>query len=959
MSRAHLSTLALLVALASAGLACPGRSAPQTVPPGGGTGTGTADTGPAITAEPPLPLWDRVTKGVLPNGLTYYVVPHHKPANRAYLWLAVNAGSVQEDDDQQGLAHFVEHMAFNGTAKYEGMAIVNYLESSGMQFGADVNAHTSFDETVYKLQVPTDDPAIVAMGLDVLHQWASAISFDPKEVEKERGVVLEEWRLGQGAGNRVFDQQVGVLFGDTRYATRLPIGKPEIIKTAPRDALVRYYKDWYRPELMAVIVVGDVDPVAMAKDLEARFGDLRGPDAPRVRPRGGVPTPTGLRVSIVTDPEMTAAQVGIENMFAHRSESTASDYRRLLADGLYHTMLNERLAELARRPDAPFQWGFSTTGSSTLDIESFSRAAGAREGRVEDTLVALLTEVVRVERHGFTASELVRAKRAMLRGIEQAAREIDKRDGYELVAELVRNFFEGELVIGRAAEAELTAKLLPGVTLEELNSLANAWGGDDSRAVLLSGPDGMKAPTEARVRELVAAAAATKVEPWVDDAAGDTLMTKAPTAGTIVTEQALADDVTVWTLSNGAKVVIKPTDYEADTVLVRAFSPGGTATASDKVWPSARFATSALTGSGVGEHTPGALAKVLTGRVVSVWPWIGETQEGFWGSSSALDLEPFMQLAYLRMTAPRRDEALFASWKLSTLEWVKNRRKQPERAFFEDMGTVAVGNHARRRPPEVADVEKVDLDQAIAFYQDRFGDASDFTFVVVGNVELATLRPLVETYLASLPGKGRVEKEKDLGFKRPKGITKKKVIQGQEPKSSVFLTFHGDAKWSRDASRDLATLIDVLDFRLREILREDMGGVYGVGVWGGAQRRPRQEWSVSVQFGCAPEAVEPLRKAIFAEIARLQKEGIADSYLEKVKQQRLRGREVALRDNNAWAGWLADAFQYGDDVATVMDLDGGLARLSSANVKAAAKTYLGKQYVFGVLEPKTTAKAAK
>ncbi len=952
MTRTRPFALVALAALLSTSVACPARSTSPTVPPGGAP----ADAGVAeVAPEPVLPLWDRVTKGVLANGLTYYVIPHGKPADRAYLWLAVNAGAVQEDDDQRGLAHFVEHMAFNGTAKYEGMAIVNYLESIGMQFGPDVNAYTSFDETVYQLQVPTDDPALVATGLDILHEWAGAVAFDPAEVDKERGVVLEEWRLRQGAFSRVFEQQAAVLYGGTRYAERMPIGKPEILETAPRDALVRYYQDWYRPDLMAVIVVGDVDPQAIARDIEAKFGDLRGPAAPRARPAGGAPVPGGLKVSIVTDAELPEAQVAIDNLFGRRPERTATDYRHYVVDGLYHTILNERLGELARRPGAPFKWAYSSTGTRTRDIEAFTRAAAPHEGRVEDALVALLAEVERVERHGFTASELARAKRVYLRNIEQSAREIDKRDGWELVDEMTRHFFEGELVIGRAAEAELARRFVPEVTLEELAGAAGAWGGDDSRAVVISGPDGMVAPTEARVRELVAAAETATLEPWVDDAAGDALIATAPAAGTIVGERDLGEGVTEWILSNGARVVVKPTDFDADSVLIRAFSPGGTATASDEAWPSARFAADAVVGAGVGDHAPGALGKLLAGRIVSVWPWISETQEGMWSSGSALDLEPLLQLLHLRMTAPRRDEALFATWKASTLEWVRNRRKLPEQAFSEDLSAVVAGDHPRRRPAEVADVERVDLDRALAFYRDRFGDAGDFTFVIVGNVEAATLRPLVETYLASLPATERVEQERDIGIKRPRGAITKRVERGREPKSYVALTFHGKAKWDRDAARDLESLAAVLDLRLREILREDLGGVYGVGVWGTFTRRPRQEWTLSIQFGCAPENVETLRAAIFAEAARLKREGIGADYLAKLKQQRVRARELELTSNDAWAGWLTAALQDGDALTEVMALDAGLARLTSARVQAAAKAFLGKQYLLGVLVPEAAA----
>ena len=940
------SVLALLVA-------CSGGSKRTTAKPddpGGGSGE--------VAAEPPLPLWDRVTKGTLANGMTYYVLPHTRPANRVYLWLAVNAGSVQEDDDQRGLAHFVEHMAFNGTEHFAKHEIVNYLQKIGVDFGADLNAYTSFDQTVYQLLVPTDDPTFVSKGLDILRDWAGGISFEPEEVEKERGVVLEEWRLGRGAWARLFDKQAEVLFAGSRYADRLVIGLPDILKTAPREALVRYYKDWYRPDLMAVIVVGDIDPAAIEKEITARFADLKGPETPRERPRAEVPRADGTRISIETDKEMPQTSINIYNTFAHRPESTEGDYRRLIRDALYHLMLNQRLETLREAPDAPFLFAGSSTSDIVREVEGFSRFAAVKDGRVEEALEVLLAEVIRVERHGFTAPELERAGKQWLRGIKQAALEIDKHDGRELADEITRNFFEGELMIGRAAEAALAEEIIPTITLEELNTLAREWGGEENRVIMIAGPDKMKAPSEAKVREIAKAVETREIDPWKEDEGGQDLIAGKPTPGTISAERTLDKvGVTEWTLSNGIKVVVKPTDFENDTVLIQGFSPGGTATASDADFPSARFASEVVGAGGAGEHSDAQLDRLLAGKVANVYAWIGEVEEGVNAQGSAQDLETIFQLLHLTMQAPRKDAQAFAVWKQQTLDWVSNRRVDPGNAFWEDMNALLSKDHARRKPPEVADVEKVDLEKAFTFYKERFGDAGDFTFVIVGNVDTEKLRPMVETYLGSLASAGRKEKEKDIGIKRPKGKTIKKIEKGIEPKAQVYLTFHGNQKWSRDDERDLGIFVEVLNLRLFEVLREDMGGVYGVGVWGGISRRPRQERTLTIQFGCAPENVDKLKKAVFDEIAAIQKSGIADDYLEKVRKGRVRARETALRENWAWAGWLSQAYKYGDELDVVLDLEAELARVSSAKIKASAKKFAdGKQYVLGVLTPEPAAK---
>ena len=914
-----------------------------------------APVAPAPPVEPPLPLWSAVTRGTLPNGLTYYVLPHQQPKQRAALWLAVNAGALQEDDDQQGLAHFVEHMAFNGTEGYPKLAIVNYLESIGMAFGPHVNAYTSFDETVYQLQVPTDDPKYVAKGFEVLREWAGRITFDAAEVDKERGVVLEEWRLGRGASARIFDKQAPVVFAGTRYARRLPIGKPDVLEKAPRDALTRFYRDWYRPDLMAVIVVGDIDPATIVEQITAAFGDLKNPAKPRPRVEAEALPPGKTQVSIETDREMSQSRVEVQDLFPRRSESSEADFRRSILDGLYHTMLGQRFAQLAREPGAPFTFAFSTTGSMVRQFDSFRRIAIAKDGELQAALDVVLTEVARVEQHGFTDGELARAKKSMLRSVQQSAAEADKTDARRFASEITRHFFEGEQMPGRAAELAMFEKHLPGIELAEVNRLARAWGAGGNRAVLLSGPDGTAMPTKEQVLERVAAADAKTVDPWVDEPPAASLMAKAPAPGKIVAEKTYASiGVTEWKLGNGARVVLKPTDFENQTIHVSATSPGGTALVKDKDFLSARHASGAVSTGGVGEHSVTALLKIMAGVTARGSFWISEQQEGLAGSGSIEDVEVLAQLLHLGFTAPRKDGLAFMAWKLAQKNALKNRDLVPETVFSDEMVAAISGGHRRRKPTVAADLDEVDLDRALAIYRERFGDVSDFTFVVVGSFEIEKLRPLVETYIASLPGKGRKDPWKDIGVKRPRGVVEKVVKRGSEPKAAVTITFHDDEKkWTEDLARDAGILADVLRIRLREILREDMGGVYGVGVFGSVTRKPKVVRSFNIRFGCAPENVEPLKKAVFDELARLAKEGVAQEYLDKVKEARRRGHETNIRDNGWWQRQLASVYLYGDDPETdILDLDETLARVTSDYVKAAAKRFLDrKRYVSGVLLP--------
>jgi zinc protease len=949
-----------MVALAAL-VAC-GGSTPKTTAPPPGSGTAetpiTPETGSPAPANPdaaPLPFWPKIKKGTLPNGLTYYVLKHGKPQNRAALWLAVNAGSVQEDDDQRGLAHFVEHMAFNGTKRFKENELIKYLESIGMRFGADLNASTWWDATTYKLEVPADKPEYMFKGLDILRDWAGDISFDPKEVDKERGVVLEEWRLGRGAGMRLFDKHAKVLFKGSRYANRITIGDADTLKNAPVAALTRYYKDWYRPELMAVIAVGDFDPAAMEAEIKKRFGDLPAAKTPRKRISGGVPEAKGTRVSIETDREMGATTVSIENPIAHRPESSKQDFRRLLAEQLYSSILTERLQSIARRADAPFMSAYGSISDmpGVRDIDSFSRFAVAKQGNVEAALQALLTEVVRIETHGIMASELDRARANMTRRYERIAETAATQESVSYVEEMTRNFYEGEFIVGPEVEKKLALEVLPTLTVAELNKLGNSLGGDDGRVILISGPDGKPMPKQERILALVAEVQKAKVEPWEDAAATMALMEKAPKAGTI-TKEAKNDKVglTEWTLSNGARVIVKPTDFEIDNVLITGTSAGGEATASNKDYLTARYADDVVDLGGVGTFDVETLQKMLAGKQLRVSTSIGETTESIDASGSVKDLEPMLQLLHLRMTAPRKDVQAFEVWKNNFKEQIENALRSPEFRFARESSKALWKGHIRRKPPEPADLAKVDQDKAIAFYKQRFANASDFTFVIVGAVKLETLKPLVETYIASLPSKGKKETEKDLGVRRVGGVVKKTFKLGTEPKARVQIDMHGPQKWTRDNDRDISILSQVLSIKLRETMREDLGGVYGVGAGGRISRSPFQERSFSISFGCDPNRTDELAKAAFDAAAKLAKDGVDDATLDRVKQTFLRTRETDLRRNGFWLGWLASAYKYGDDPALVLDTAPVVARMKSELVQASAKRYLDtKQYYQSVMLP--------
>jgi zinc protease len=888
-----------------------------------------------------LPMWPAVSRRILPNGLTSYVMRHPHPKGRAFFWLAVHAGSSLEDDDQRGLAHFVEHMAFNGTKRFEEQAIVAWAESIGMRFGADVNAYTGFDATVYQLEVPTDKAEHVDRALDVLRDWMTDVTFDPAAIDAERGVVLEEWRLSRGVGERISDQHLPVLFKGTRHAERLPIGLPDIIRTAPREAMVRFYERFYRPENIAVIAVGDVDVAAIEKAIDDRFKSIVPANPAPPRPEVGLPE-AGLRVSIARDAELPRASVAIHDILPHRREATTNDYRRGMAESLWQLVMGERMAAIERRPDAPFEDAGFGIDSPTHTIDMLSAHALARPGGVEAALRGLIAERLRAERGRFSEDEIKRARANLRRFYEDYDLTLDTVTADTFADEMTRNFFEGELMVGAAAEKALALAAIDSLSSDEIAAAGRTFAEGGRRVVLISAPQDEVVPDEERVRALFDEVAATLAVETVEEAsASGPLVDAAPKPGAIVSKTRLeAVDVDVWTLSNGARVFVKKTDFAIDEVVVGAFSAGGLVTTDDATFPHARLALSALAQGGVGAHDVMGLARLLAGRNVAAELSVGDASEGLSARGSKRDLELLMQMIWLRFTAPRVDEAAIRLWLERSKTALAAESRSPEARFARELAAFLSNAHPRRQPPTPAELDAFDIEEALAFHRDRFGDVSDFAFAIIGDIDLATLEPLVVQWIGALPGAGRVETEKDPGIEMPKGPVTKEWRLGREPRASVQLHLQGDAPWSRDGDRDLRILADLLGTRLREVLREDLGGVYGVGVSGSFERRPRERWFLSIQFGCDPGRVDELIAAVEAELQRFQREAIDAAHLARLREIAIRSRETQLRDNDFWAAWLLASHRFGDDPALILDPAGYLARIDAEHVKAAAKRHL-------------------
>lgn len=914
----------------------------------------------AASLSAKLPVDPKVRVGTLANGLRYYIRQNTRPEKRAELRLVVNAGSILETPDKLGLAHFLEHTAFNGTQHFAKNDLVKYLESIGVRFGADLNAYTSFDETVFILPIPTDTARIVDQAFTILEDWAHGQTFDPKEVAAERGVVREEWRGGRGAGERMLQQWLPIAFKGSRYAERLPIGTEASIMAATPEKLRAFYDAWYRPDLMAVLAVGDFDPDAIEAKIRQHFSKLKKPANAPPRPMYDVPGNTEPLVAIASDREATSSRVDLIYKMAATNAKTVGDYRRLLMETLYLSMLNSRFSEIAERPDAPFLGANASKDEFfARSTEAFTLAAGVKDGGVERGTEALITEARRVDQFGFLQSELDRVKQNLLRSYERSFAERDKTQSGQFVEEYIRNYLEDEAIPGIDYEYKLAQQLLPTITLADVNDLARRWITDENRVIISRTPikDGVPVPTKAGILAAVDKASRATVAAWTETVSTDNLVGAAPVAGKVVASRPIPSIGAVeWKLSNGARVIIKPTDFKDDEILFSAYSPGGTSLASDADFMSAALASQVMQLGGLGSFSRIDLGKKLAGKAAAVGATVGETTEGLSGRSSPKDIETMFQLGYLTFTAPRLDTVVFRTFRGQAATILANRALSPE-AVFQDTIQVTLAQHAfRARPLTPAVFDEVNAQKSLAFYKDRFSNASDFTFLLVGNVDTAVVKPLVETYLASLPNTGRAEKARDVGIVAPKGVIEKVVRKGSEQKATTELVFTGTCSYTPENRFRLRALNTLMQTRLNETLRERLGGTYSPSVGGSCSREPRQEYSLTVEFGSSPENVEPLSKAVFAVIDSLKSQPVAEADVNKVKEEILRSREVEVRTNPYWLGNIAARDQAGEDLGGLgAAYDEMVKRLTPAMIQEAARTYFNtRNYARFILLPEVT-----
>ncbi|HEY6977479.1 MAG TPA: insulinase family protein, partial [Chitinophagaceae bacterium] len=860
--------------------------------------------------------------------------------------------------DQQGLAHFMEHMNFNGSKHFPKNELVSYLQSIGVQFGADLNAYTGFDETVYILPIPSDDPKKVDEGFTILEDWAGNALLDTSEINKERGVVLEESRLGKGASERMSKKYLPKLFNGSLYAERLPIGKDDTIRYFKPAALSRFYKTWYRPDLEAVVVVGDIDPSVAEEEIKKHFSSFEDPanekQRPSVIPIANRTTSEGM---VLTDKEETNTILLIYNYTQKANKITTwNDYRQAVIEGLFTAMINQRLNELTQQPDPPFVFGNTGFSPFLRGYRSFTSFAFLGNKPVKDAIDSLVTTTETIKKFGFLQSELNRAKSDLLNQTQRAFSNKDKTESSRFVQEYINNYLSASPITGIENRYNFIKQVLAGITLQEVNALAAKMESSQGKFVLVTAPEKNAAqlPSTADLLAMLNSAYRLPVQAYAEKAVAHSLVDELPTPGKITAEDTnSALGTTNLTLSNGITITIKPTDFKNDEIQMDAWRWGGSRNYSLADKENAENAAIIVQSMGVRDLSPIDLRKFLSGKTVNVQPYINNYEEGIQGNSSVKDFETFLQLVYLYFTQPRRDEKLFQSFIVTQKSFVQNLKSDPFAYFSDTLSKIEFGNNPWAGGlPGTGDFDKIKLQRSFEIYKEIFSNAYGIHFSFVGNIDVNKAKPLFETWLGSLPAVPKENKYTDVNVRPVKGVVQATIPKGEDKKSLVNIIFTGEAPYSQDEAFKLQVLTEVLNIKIIEQLREEMSGIYGGGMRGQLIKRPYNNYAITASFPCGPENADTLTAALFNIIKTAQDKGIEQKDLDKVKETLKKHHEESLKENDYWLDVLTNSWIEKNDPQWILAYNQKLDAITTQDLQDAAKKYFNMQnYIKAVLMP--------
>ncbi|MFA5655303.1 MAG: insulinase family protein [Dysgonamonadaceae bacterium] len=901
--------------------------------------------------NPPQPMDPAVRYGKLENGLTYFIRQNKLPENRADFYIAQKVGSMQEEDPQAGLAHFLEHMAFNGTTHFPKKEMLNYLEENGVKFGENVNAYTSFDETVYYLSnVPVVREGIVDSALLILHDWANEIALDGDEIESERGVIREEWRTRGGAQFRLWEKMLPVMFKDSKYANRLPIGSIDVINNFKHQEIRDYYEKWYRPDLQGIIIVGDIDPDRVEAKVKELFSKIEMPENAAEREYYPVPDNEETIVSIATDPESIRTSL----MVFYKHDPIPDEIKLSQAGFVINyiknvasSMINDRFQEIIQKPNAPFTYAYAYDGDYFVakTKDAWTVAASSADDKIKDALSAMIRETERMKKFGFTESEYERARENTIKNYENSYNNRDKQLNRVYSQEYVSSFTNNEPFPGIEYEYNMIKMIAPSIPVEAINQTVAQLIQDKNMVISISGPakEELVYPTASEILALVEEVKKEEIEAYVEEVSDEPLITTPPTAGEITkTETNEALDATVWTLSNGMKVVLKNTDFKDDQILMTASSVGGYSSYAEQDPINSKMMSNVMSLGGVGNFSVTNLRKVLAGKTASASPTVALTTQGFRGSSSIKDFETMLQLVYLHFTSPRSDKDAFDSFIERMESQLKNVEAEPMVAFSDSAMYALYGDNPIVLRTKLADLKKIDYDKIMKMYKQIFINPGSFVFTFVGNVDEEAIKPAVLTYLASLPGEA-VEGEflhvpMDVKTGKTKNIFQREM---QNPKASVFNAFTGKMDRTLKNTILMSMFDQILDIVYTEKIREDEGGTYGVSSRGNIARYPENQTILQIVYDTDPAKMEHLNTIVHKELRDIAANGPREVDFNKVKEFMNKKYSENMKENSYWLNILDTYYYYNED--NYSDYLSTLNSITMADVKQFANELLSQE----------------
>ncbi|MBP1673235.1 MAG: peptidase domain protein [Bacteroidetes bacterium] len=914
-------------------------------------------TKPAYPVNQPIPSDQKVITGQLENGLKYYIKANKKPEKRAVFFLAVDAGSVLERDDQMGLAHFVEHMGFNGTKQFPGNTLVSELEKKGVIFGRDINASTGLESTQYYVVLPTDDSVLFDMGLKILDGWAFNMLLSEKEIDKERGVIIEEWRVYRSADERLMAKTLPIELKGSPYASRLPIGTLENLQSFTYKSLRDFYKSFYRTDNMSIIIVGDFDPVEMEQKVKDFFTMTPAAATPLNRTVYEIPGNKEPLIAIATDAEATSTDISVNFKKPAMNFKTYADYRKMMSINLFCFMLRQRYDEISEQKTSPFTYGgawYSDYWSKKND--AFSLSFSAKEGKAMPTLEVMLTELKRLEQFGFVATEFERAKSSFLASVEKSAKEADKKDSRNHAYTIANSFYGDRPILSDSLNLLLTKYFIDGITIEEINSLIKDMISEENITVVLTMPEKkeIKVPTDVEIKKMFEKVKKMKTSPYIDKVNSSPFLVKEPTSGKVISKKVNNElGFTELVLSNGAKVIIKPTTYQNDEIQLVAFSKGGNSIYPDNKLINAYYATDVISSSGIGNYTSVDYTKFMMGKKYSIYPYISTYDEGFNGNTTVKDFEFFLQHLYMYFEAPRADQdvldRMMTEWK-DQISMQKNSRDYQFSKFTQQQ---MYPNNTRMIFLDEKNITKINLGEMKKIFKERFTNAGEFTFILVGNIDVDKVIPMIEKYIGGIPGKTAKEEIINRVPEFAKGVVDKTFKMGVSEKTTVSIATNQVYQWSEKSILAISALNSIMQIKMTENIREKLGGTYGARLGLYPTKWPVQRIMMSISLGCEPARIEELTNAIWATIDEIMLNGPTEIDLKKVKEQMIRSYEVSLENNRTWTSSIKSMYYLDNQFYTLAQYKEIVNALTIEDIKTVAQYMKHNEYVRTILLPES------